>query len=71
MQPRDPRTFLWDVAEAARAVNTFTAGMDAQSYAEFQWLYQFFSSPSNLVQTVGGAGAPGVHWRYKRQRVVF
>ena len=34
MQPRDPRAFLWDVAEAARAVNTFTAGMDAQSYAE-------------------------------------
>jgi uncharacterized protein with HEPN domain len=33
MQPRDPRAFLWDAAEAARAIEGFTAGMDADSYA--------------------------------------
>jgi uncharacterized protein with HEPN domain len=33
MQPRDPRAFLWDAAEAARAIEGFTAGMDATSYA--------------------------------------
>ena len=34
MQPRDPRAFLWDAAEAARAIEGFTAGMDAKSYAD-------------------------------------
>ena len=34
MQPRDPRAFLWDVAEAARAIEIFTVGMNAQSYAD-------------------------------------
>jgi len=34
MPPRDPRAFLWDVAEAARAIHVFTAGMDAQSYSD-------------------------------------
>jgi uncharacterized protein with HEPN domain len=29
---RDPRAFLWDVREAAQAILTFTAGMDAASY---------------------------------------
>lgn len=29
MQQRDPRAFLWDAREAALAVQTFTAGMDA------------------------------------------
>ncbi|MGB4117008.1 MAG: HepT-like ribonuclease domain-containing protein [Polaromonas sp.] len=33
MPPRDPRAFLWDVAEAARAIETFTVGMNQQSYA--------------------------------------
>lgn len=30
---RDPRAFLWDVREAALAIQSFTAGMDATSYA--------------------------------------
>ncbi|MDO9166778.1 MAG: DUF86 domain-containing protein [Rhodoferax sp.] len=30
---RDPRAFLWDVREAALAVQSFTAGMDAATYA--------------------------------------
>lgn len=30
---RDPRAFLWDVREAARAIQTFTEGMDAEAYA--------------------------------------
>lgn len=30
---RDPRAFLWDVREAARAIQTFTADMDAAAYA--------------------------------------
>lgn len=34
MQPRDPRAFLWDVAEAGRAIEIFTLGMNAQSYAD-------------------------------------
>lgn len=29
---RDPRAFLWDVTEAALAIQTFTAGMDAPQY---------------------------------------
>ena len=31
--PRDPRAFLWDVREAATAIQAFTAGMDAAAYA--------------------------------------
>lgn len=34
MQPRDPRAFLWDVAEAGRAIQIFTLGLNAQSYAD-------------------------------------
>lgn len=30
---RDPRAFLWDVREAALAIQSFTAGMDAAGYA--------------------------------------
>jgi len=29
---RDPRAFLWDVREAALAIQSFTAGMDVKSY---------------------------------------
>ena len=29
---RDPRAFLWDVREAAQAIQSFTAGLDAQAY---------------------------------------
>jgi uncharacterized protein with HEPN domain len=32
MPPRDPRAYLWDVAEAARAIQGFLSGLDAQSY---------------------------------------
>lgn len=30
---RDPRAFLWDVREAALAIQSFTVGMDAAAYA--------------------------------------
>ena len=30
---RDPRAFLWDVREAALAIQSFIAGMDAAAYA--------------------------------------
>ena len=30
---RDPRAFLWDVREAALAIQSFTMGMDAVAYA--------------------------------------
>ena len=30
---RDPRAFLWDVREAALAIQSFTTGMDAATYA--------------------------------------
>lgn len=29
---RDPRAFLWDVREAALAIQSFTAGLDANAY---------------------------------------
>lgn len=29
---RDPRAFLWDVREAAQAIQSFTAGLDAEAY---------------------------------------
>ena len=29
---RDPRAFLWDVREAALAIQSFTTGMDAAAY---------------------------------------
>jgi uncharacterized protein with HEPN domain len=29
---RDPRAFLWDVREAALAIQTFTKGMDVSAY---------------------------------------
>ena len=31
---RDPRAFLWDVKEAATAIQAFTAGMDAAQYSQ-------------------------------------
>jgi len=31
--PRDPRAFLWDVREAGRAIQAFTAGMDSEGFA--------------------------------------
>lgn len=30
---RDPRAFLWDVRDAALAIQSFTAGMDSTAYA--------------------------------------
>ncbi len=30
---RDPRAFLWDVREAALAIQSFTSGMDVGAYA--------------------------------------
>jgi len=30
---RDPRAFLWDVRDAALAIQSFTTGMDAPAYA--------------------------------------
>ena len=30
---RDPRAFLWDVREAALAIQSFTTGMDVAAYA--------------------------------------
>jgi uncharacterized protein with HEPN domain len=30
---RDPRAFLWDVAEAARAIAEFTQDLDAEGYS--------------------------------------
>jgi uncharacterized protein with HEPN domain len=30
---RDPRSWLWDVLDAARAIESFVAGLDADSYA--------------------------------------
>ena len=33
--PRDPRAFLWDVREAALAIQSFTTGMDATTYAAY------------------------------------
>lgn len=30
---RDPRAYLWDVREAALAIESFVAGMDATAYA--------------------------------------
>ncbi len=34
MPQRDPRAFLWDVAEAIGAIESFTAGLNVQSYAD-------------------------------------
>ena len=31
---RDPRSFLWDIQEAADAIARFAAGMDFSGYAE-------------------------------------
>lgn len=31
---RDPRAFLWDVRDAGRAIQEFTQGLDAGSYAD-------------------------------------
>jgi len=32
---RDPRAYLWDVREAALAIQSFTAGMDAAGFATY------------------------------------
>ena len=31
---RDPRAYLWDVQQAANAIEQFTAGLDADGYAQ-------------------------------------
>ena len=31
---RDPRAFLWDVREAAQAIQSFSAGLDVKGYVE-------------------------------------
>src|SRR5262245_12832525 len=31
---RDPRAYLWDVQQAANAIEQFTAGLDAADYAQ-------------------------------------
>ena len=31
---RDPRAYLWDVQQAANAIEEFTAGLDAAGYAQ-------------------------------------
>jgi uncharacterized protein with HEPN domain len=33
MRQHDPRAFLWDVAEAARAIEGFIAGLDEHTYS--------------------------------------
>lgn len=33
MQQRDPRAYLWDVREAAAAIQSFVTGLDGASYA--------------------------------------
>lgn len=32
--PRDPKAYLWDVQESIKAILEFTAGLDAESYAQ-------------------------------------
>ena len=34
MPQRDPRAFLWDVVQAIGAIEGFTVGLNAQSYAD-------------------------------------
>lgn len=48
----DPRAYLWDVDQAARAIGTFTAGVDEAGYV---------GSPKaeRRVPVAGAAGGPG------------
>src|SRR5690349_17640330 len=50
--PRDPRTWLWDVREAAVAIESFVAGLDANSYASSELVH---SAVERKFEVIGEA----------------
>ena len=52
---RDPRAFLWDVREAALAIQAFTAGMDSAGYAASEMAQ---SAVERKFEIIGGAHSP-------------
>lgn len=49
---RDPRAWLWDVREAALAIERFITGMDAQTYAQSELVH---SAVERKFEVIGEA----------------
>ena len=49
---RDPRAWLWDVREAAQAIESFVAGLDAGSYAKSELVH---SAVERKFEVIGEA----------------
>lgn len=49
---RDPRAWLWDVREAAQAIELFVAGMDASGYAQSELVH---SAVERKFEVIGEA----------------
>ena len=66
---RDPRAYLWDVQQAANAIEQFTAGLDAAGYAQnalvraavepqFEIIGEALNQlSSDVIDTVGTTGS--------------
>lgn len=52
---RDPRAFLWDVREAALAIQSFTAGMSVEAYANNEMAQ---AAVERKFEIIGEAGTP-------------
>jgi uncharacterized protein with HEPN domain len=53
--PRDPRAYLWDVQEAALAIQSFVARLDLAGYAESEMAH---SAVERKFEVIGGALNP-------------
>ena len=49
---RDPRAWLWDVREAAQAIEAFVVGLDASSYAKSELVH---SAVERKFEVIGEA----------------
>ncbi len=49
---RDPRTWLWDVSEASKAIEGFVSGLDAEGYAKSELVH---SAVERKFEVIGEA----------------
>ena len=68
--PRDPRAFLWDVREAGRAIQAFTAGMDSEGFASnpmaqasVERKFEIIGEATKCLSTDLKSAHPSVPWK--------
>ncbi len=57
---RDPRAFLWDVREAARAIQAFTVGLDAKAFVSDEMVQAAIGEALNQLTKLDAALAARV-----------